>query len=453
MSSHKLDWKKTFRATWDDYENRKFQFVLSNLDAFRNTLVALQHQWEQRQARDDRDRIMDSNQLMNDHVAEFQDFRHEFNCHIGQWKKDRVPLLEGAQLHRQTLALNDHVVQTEDPWEEMSKLIHELSHNRERWSHKFDAEELRRRENNELDIRTWLSIPEYLDPETIHADYKEKWAGDKVTGRWILQQKQISEWLNEDLPPSPILWMHGKKGAGKEPQAIRPESFVVPSPYSNVLTDLFTGKSVLASIIIEECKKKAGHRTSFFYCTEDEKAQNMGNLVALKGILVQMVIQNEELLPVCRERRVRGQERLNDHRTIKSLLDLYCEYELKQYIVVDGLDELEPHERKALVKELCELIAKNENTHPGKLRLLLVSRDFSEMHKILKTESIAPLADVIELDPSKTTEDIRRYVYKRGKAIQANFKLDDELCKRMQELVCQRAEGKLSSIYLPSCCL
>lgn len=178
-----------------------------------------------------------------------------------------------------------------------------------------------------------------------------------------------------------------------------------------------------------------GFKTSYFYCREDDGNKNTC-ISILKGILRQMVVHNEEILPSCYEKRMRGEERLNDLATIKFLLDLFCDYEMNQFVIIDGLDECQPADVKPLVQYWASVVEKCDNYKPGKIRVLLVSQDMAEIRKLMQS------ADILDLPPEQSHSDISRYLSKQFSRLQREFDLTETEARVSQELICSRSQGK-----------
>lgn len=206
---------------------------------------------------------------------------------------------------------------------------------------------------------------------------------------------------------------------------------------TNKRSRILAGKTVLTSLIAERCMEYENYKTSYFYCREDDTNQNTCVSV-LKGLLRQMVIHNEDLLPSCHEKKARGEERLNDLSTIKSLLDMFCDFDMNQFIVIDGLDECNPAEIKPLVQYWAFVVDKCDNYKPGKIRVLLVSQDITEIRKLSCMQS----ADILRLDPEQSDGDIRKYVALQFNKLQLKFDLTEHETRIAQAVVCSRAEGK-----------
>ncbi|KAK3315983.1 hypothetical protein B0H66DRAFT_274517 [Apodospora peruviana] len=394
-------WKKTFHANWRDY-GQSFEALLESFDAHGEVLKKLLAAWK-KQASDD------NNQRLNDHILQYQDDRQITHGHAAQYQQDRDALVEGAQasqdMHRQ---LNDHILQSNDNHRELQRHIAQYEEDRLERLRVAKVEEKKRKMDQRADVLQWMSTPGASQRE-YHETAKNARSEFPDTGMWVLTEDKIFDWMNAETPTKSMVWMNGKKGAGK---------------------------TVLSSLIIENCEMKPDFKTSYFYCREDDTNQNTCVSV-LKGILRQMVSHNEDLLPSCYEKRGRGEERLHDLATIKSLLDLFCEYDMNQFIVIDGLDECIAAEIKPLVQYWASVVDKCDNYKPGKIRVLLVGQDISDIRKLACMQS----ADIFELHPTQSGRDIHKYLDVQFEKLQKEYDLTEDEARMAQELICSKAEG------------
>ncbi|KAM7199945.1 hypothetical protein V8F33_004119 [Rhypophila sp. PSN 637] len=360
-------WKKRFQANWKDYEH-SFEALLKSFDAHAKVLKNLLDAW-QRQASKDTSRRLDDHimRTQDNHSQNMRanDNHHELQHHIDQYQRDRVELLNKAK-----------------------------------------EDERRRKEDKRHEVLTWISTPGVPQSE-YHAKFKETRAEFPDTGSWILFEEKMFNWMNEEVPTHSMLWLNGKKGAGK---------------------------TILASLIVDKCMKVEGFKTSYFYCHEDDSNQNTC-MAILKGLLRQMVIHEEEMIATCHEKKIRGEERLNNVSTVTNLLDLFCEFEMNQFIIIDGLDECSHAEIRPLIKYWADVVAKCDNYNPGKIRVLFVSQDVPEIRKQMQP------ADIFSLHPDQSDSDIRKYVAKRFLKLQDTFKMTDEETRLSRELICSRSEA------------
>src|SRR5437763_7902 len=114
----------------------------------------------------------------------------------------------------------------------------------------------------------------------------------------------------------------------------------------------FAGKTVLASVIVEEsqrlCEKHPIHIV-FFYCKHKDPQRNTFTAVA-KGMLVQLLRQNDGLLSYLYEKALLSGETILESRVLaKELLETALKSLEKVYIIIDGVDECDRDEKKIII--------------------------------------------------------------------------------------------------------
>lgn len=200
------------------------------------------------------------------------------------------------------------------------------------------------------------------------------------------------------------------------------------------------GKTILASLIIDHLQKeRADSTTSYFYCREmDEGLGEPRFLAIMKSLLRQLVSQNEDLLPTLHDKRMRGQEILNDESAAKTLLELFCELDMSQFIIVDGLDEMSDVHRRSVVEFFDSIVEKSNEHHPGKIRILILSTELPLIRKRMESnDRIGEFA----LNPGSTLKDIESYVAKQAEKLEEGFSLDSHNLKLIEALICRNSDG------------
>ena len=133
----------------------------------------------------------------------------------------------------------------------------------------------------------------------------------------------------------------------------------------------------------------------------------------LKGLIDQFLHSKSSLIPVCNARRTTSSEpilRANTKLARKLLEDL-CLITPKAFIIVDGLDECEPGERKEITDILMDLVGQCNASDPGKLRVLLVSQYSSEIYKSLHSSVATNLRPgILQITETDNRGDIDTYV-------------------------------------------
>lgn len=147
-----LGWRKTFAASWKDYDG-PFQTLLRAFDSHGSFLKrSLDNQQHQS--------VQDTHQVLNDHILQYQWDRN--------YARRQAEEAEIARKHKQC-----------------------------------------------LDVIHWLHSPGMDKPEmqyqdeflNIRSEYPD-------TGKWILREDKVQDWIEADIPDHSLMWIHGKKGAG-----------------------------------------------------------------------------------------------------------------------------------------------------------------------------------------------------------------------------------------------
>jgi hypothetical protein len=143
-----------------------------------------------------------------------------------------------------------------------------------------------------------------------------------------------------------------------------------------------------------------------------------------------------ELIPYCYEKYLSsGELNLTSPGLAEQLLKLFFEKIPKQFIIIDGLDECKPAQRKLVLSFLTSMVDRCDEREPGKLRVLFVSQDFPDIKKSLQT------ASVMKLTPEDNKDDIVAYVHDWSKKIREKYYLNDEQVEFIQESTLIRSQG------------
>ena len=194
----------------------------------------------------------------------------------------------------------------------------------------------------------------------------------------------------------------------------------------------------MTSEIIEYCKTfRQDYRTSYFHCREGDSSQNTC-LAIYKSLLNQMLSHHREMLPYCDEKRLKvSSEVLGDENTARLLVERFCDAELNQFIVIDGLDEIDLMQRRLLIQFLAAMVRKCDQYNPGKLRILFVSHDLPDMRRMKCLESTT----ILELDPDDTQKAIKLFVDMKLVVINEKFGMKNEDLERARKMTIDRSDG------------
>ncbi|KAK3361668.1 hypothetical protein B0T24DRAFT_585417 [Lasiosphaeria ovina] len=319
------------------------------------------------------------------------------------YDRDRTVLLQGAETSQAAdRRLKGHVIRSDDFYHEVQRHINQYEQDRIILLRKSRDQEKTRKEEQLANVKHWMSSPGVPQSE-YHNQFRSVRDDFQDTGTWILDEPKLLNWMmaRDEPPVYSMLWLNGRKGAGK---------------------------TTLAALIVDNCAQMLDFSTSYFYCREGDTGDNTC-LAVLKGILRQFVQHNQDLLPSCDQRRTRGEEILNDPATVRSLLDLFCDYDSSHFVIIDGLDECDISEAKAIVHFWTMAVGRCDRYKPGKLRVLFVSVHTPDIRKMMQS------ADILDLPPGKSGKDIWRYVAKQFEKIQDKFELTEDESLSAQELV------------------
>lgn len=214
---------------------------------------------------------------------------------------------------------------------------------------------------------------------------------------------------------------------------------------------------MLASLLIDElkvlCTEKKKYaipresKTYYFYCQEEDP-EHRTYLGILKGILHQMVDADENLLPLCVEKSASGGgTSLAYAETAQNLIEAFFEYNSRQYIIIDGLNECETLEMRQTAIFFMGQVTKCDNEiKQGRLRVLFMSQPIPELAK----DKCMPEDDAyVELKLTDNADDIRAYVKKRipdfsePRATRSGFNLSEGDRAQIESIICRRSEGLL----------
>lgn len=152
-----------------------------------------------------------------------------------------------------------------------------------------------------------------------------------------------------------------------------------------------------------------------------------------------------ELIPYCYDKLVNtGELNLTTTTLAQQLLRLFCEKIPRQYVIIDGLDEVESAQRKLLLSFLSETVDRCDERDPGKLRVMIVSQEILDIEKYMKT------ATTLKLTAEHNKNDIRAYVSDRSQEIQRKYDLEPDNVEDIQESTCVRSDGRSLGYLEPS---
>ena len=187
--------------------------------------------------------------------------------------------------------------------------------------------------------------------------------------------------------------------------------------------------------MIEEIVEKKIGPITFFYCKYGDPDKRTF-ISFMKSALSQLVTQQDHIVPYYHDEGVgSGEVSLQSAKLCKRLLRHMLQNIPKAFLVIDGLDECDDTERKLIMDFLSEVINLCDSTNPGKVRILILSRDEPDIRKSLS------MATVIRVGRQDTLQDIEAYIRHRASLVQQKFNLPDIDREYIEQNVLDKSDG------------
>lgn len=217
------------------------------------------------------------------------------------------------------------------------------------------------------------------------------------------------------------------------------------------------GKSILASIIVEEVGKlKACHTSAagraqislaFFYCKHGDRNKS-SFLAVMRGLISQLLQQNPEILAL-----IEHDMTLSGERTLTSDAEKFLGYTIggslatTTYIIIDGLDECDTEEMVSIVTTLNTVAEPLNTANPAACRLFFTSRNEAAISRALSTWKAVRL----QIRPKDNEKDIKEYTELWSAKIQARFELTNVERRELESRLLSRADGMLMNTTSSDC--
>jgi hypothetical protein len=174
---------------------------------------------------------------------------------------------------------------------------------------------------------------------------------------------------------------------------------------------------------------------AFFYCRDQDGQRNKFTSV-VKAILAQLLRQNPIILPYLYDECLKSAKvTLASSQDCIKLLGTVLQAVPQTFLIIDGIDECEQKERRAILNFFTSVIA-SDDIKPGKLRGLFVSQELSDI------ETALHMAESLRLTEDHSELDIRNFAVKWAMRIQGRFtQMPDPAREHIVKLVCDGAGG------------
>ncbi|KAK0752372.1 hypothetical protein B0T18DRAFT_89592 [Schizothecium vesticola] len=271
------------------------------------------------------------------------------------------------------------------------------------------------------------SVLAWLNTDRLsHEDHRERLLHDCLPGScdWVKDHAKVKHWLDIDSR-TPVLWVHGKPGAGK---------------------------TVISASLVEHVQELGTGMTTVYYFCSHLQADTSSRI--LKSFVLQLINTNPDMAAVIhtdyvqihREPSVKVLKLMLSGTTDKpGLLSGVSPCR----IIIDGIDECEPQEQKPILQDLLQLVSVSAPSNNCKL--LVCSRDLPEISRALKNKAksggTVPLSE--EKDSiNQTMQSLARSRLSELASERETWQLTDELVSELCKLIVEKADGMMLWVKL-----
>ncbi|KAJ5608405.1 hypothetical protein N7537_005024 [Penicillium hordei] len=256
-------------------------------------------------------------------------------------------------------------------------------------------------------VFNWLRAP---DVDGNQYNLTQTRANNPGTGSWLLDNQAFKDWFDPNYPKiPPLLWLNGIPGAGK---------------------------TVLASLTIEEARKLTPKPTVlFFYCKHGDPERN-SFLALARSLLAQILERDQNLLLYFYQECCDSKEAvLTSSEKVTKLLEFAFKNCKIAYIIIDGVDECERDQRKSIAQWFRTLVESLPITEPWRLRCLFTSQNDSLACK--NFDEIASLT----IGPDDIKNDLQGFCRREADQLRASLYISEDMTDSIAAMVAQQAGG------------
>lgn len=188
-------------------------------------------------------------------------------------------------------------------------------------------------------------------------------------------------------------------------------------------------------MVIQQAQKLSNATVAFFYCKHSDEHKN-GFLSVARGILSQLVKQNDTLLPYLYEAASNsGDAVLSKENLGKQLLERALKCCSNTYVVIDGIDEYSREDRKMISSYFRSAVDSIPKDDLGTLRCLFVSQDDGYARKDFQRLS------EITVTAERNMQDISTFCKHWHQKIEEKFGCLNGMRHSISKLVTARSQG------------
>ncbi|KAL9620310.1 MAG: hypothetical protein Q9160_005109 [Pyrenula sp. 1 TL-2023] len=255
-------------------------------------------------------------------------------------------------------------------------------------------------ESRRATVSEWLRPTDYnADSGDLHKHLKARSPG---TCKWLKDRQEFQEWQSDSVKG--LLWVEGVPGSGK---------------------------SVLASKLVEDLSKDGARPVVFFFFRRIIETNKTPQSL-LRDWMSQLLSCSAILLTMLEREMTRHSNVATVQFDVLWHIFVSAIYSINGvYCIVDALDEMEPGHEYFYTK-LDELA----RIDPSTIRILATSRQFSVKEAPFSTDTTSK----VKLNRHKLETDISTYTENRLHSAQFEG-IDEETSQRLQETVCRLSNG------------
>ncbi|KAF2827401.1 hypothetical protein CC86DRAFT_290274 [Ophiobolus disseminans] len=264
-------------------------------------------------------------------------------------------------------------------------------------------------------VHAWLK-PTDMEKEQ---DYLERTRSDYPhTCRWLLNDRTFKEWFDPQQTTTTLpklLWMNGKPGSGK---------------------------TVLASLVVQEARKlKPASTVLFFYFMQEDTDRHTFFSMA-RTFLMQILEQNPDTLDYFYSKCCGSGILLSSRALIEDLLKLALANCDSTYIVLDGLDQCVSRKERGEVVRWFRDVTEDLPPHMRhRFHCLFISQNDSARKDYRDLASIT-------VDADKNEDDIEEFSKIQSKRLVAKLGISEKEASEIAVSVSASAEGMFLFAHL-----
>ncbi|KAI1749840.1 hypothetical protein F4782DRAFT_511720 [Xylaria castorea] len=206
-------------------------------------------------------------------------------------------------------------------------------------------------------------------------------------GSWLLNDTRFQEWARPEFHSYPFIWLNGIPGAGK---------------------------TILASIIVDDLQLIPGAAVAYFYCKHGNEYRNSFISVA-RAVLAQLLCQRRHLTPYFFEKAsTSGDAVLNSTITAKEMIRTVLSSCDKTYIIIDGVDECGHNDRDEIAGVFRTTIEDLPVEAAGSVRCAFISQDDNNARRNFRD---LPSIKIVH----ENQGDLKDFAEQRHKALEDKF--------------------------------